>query len=252
MSTSEKLKKLTRQLYPSGRAFTVKKGGTSDRLENALLESEKRAYDDALSILYSILPDNANFTVEDAEKWEHRLGMISNPSVSLSDRMLAIKRKMNHPGDIPARQSWDYLEQSLQAAGFDVYVYDNASATSIFTVLQPSSNTAAQGQQNQGSINQGTVVTAYSSLFSYAVQGMHQGSVNQGGFTYNNKIVNNIDETKDAQFNDGGVWSNVFYIGGPTLGDFANVPTARKDEFRQLILRLKPTQLVGYLLINYV
>ena len=32
------------------------------------------------SILNSILPDNDNFDIDDAERWEERLGMISNSS----------------------------------------------------------------------------------------------------------------------------------------------------------------------------
>jgi len=32
----------------------------------------------------------------------------------------------------------------------------------------------------------------------------------------------------------------------------ADIPSVRKDEFRQLILKIKPAQTVGYLFINYV
>jgi len=227
--------------------------GTFDKLHSAMAESESDAYSAAESILDSILPDNDNFTVDDAEDWERRLGMITNPLVSLDDRKAAIIRKMNHPGDIPARQSWDFLEQSLQLAGFDVYVHENIPEQTIFGLLQPSSGTIQQGQGQQGQAQQGTVITANPGLFTPFQQGQaQQGQMNQGGYIYGNKVVNNIDESLDFYFNIGSNWRSVFWIGGPNLGDFANVDVNRKDEFRQTILRIKPVQSVGVLLINYI
>lgn len=248
----DKIRQLTRQLYPTGRAWQQPNGGTFDKLHAAMAESESKAYSDAESILDSILPDNNNFTVDDAEDWERRLGMITNSLVPLADRKAAIIRKMNHPGDIPARQSWDFLEQSLQLAGFDVYVHENIPEQTIFQVLQPA-NIANQGQQNQGTFNQGTVITANPGLFTQANQNtFNQGQQNQGGFIYTNKVANRISEPLDAFFDIGSNWRSVFYIGGPNLGDFANVDAARKDEFRQTILRIKPVQSIGVLLIDYV
>lgn len=253
MATKDKIRKLTRLLYPTGRAFNMPADGNFDKLHSALAESESDAYDDASSILFSILPDNANFTVDDAEDWERRLGMITNPLVSLQDRKDAIIRKMNHPGDIPARQSWDFLEQSLQLAGFDVYVHENIPAQTIFQLLQPASGTGQQGQGQQGQFQQGTVITANPGLFTLVQQGqIQQGQANQGAYIYTNKVANNIDETLDAFFNIGWNWKSVFWIGGPNIGDFANVDVNRKDEFRQTILRIKPAHSIAVLLINYI
>ena len=74
-----------------------------ENLMYALSLSENQAYNDALAIQNSILPDNAEFTADDATDWERRLGMIISPLVDLELRKLAIRRKMNHPGDIKAR-----------------------------------------------------------------------------------------------------------------------------------------------------
>lgn len=253
MATKDKIKQLTRLLYPTGRAFNMPDGSNFEKLHSALSESESDAFDNASSFLSSILPDNPDFTVEDAEDWERRLGMISNPLVSLQDRKDAIIRKMNHPGDIPARQSWDFLEQSLRLAGFNVWVHENIPEQSIFSLLQPLSGTAQQGTNQQGTFQQGTVITANPSLFTQIQQGMfQQGQVQQGGFVYTNKVVNNIKEIPDAFFNIGSNYRSTFWIGGQNLGEFADVDVNRKDEFRQLILRIKPVQSVGFLLINYI
>jgi uncharacterized protein YmfQ (DUF2313 family) len=252
----EKLLRLTKKLYPTGRAFRIPAGGEIEKFHLALAESEEQAFNDAVSILDSILPDNDNFSVEDAQQWEERLGMISNPLVSLSDRKLAIIRKMNHPGDIQARQSWDYLQNSLQAAGFDVYIYENIPELSIEQLfLNVSSGSGAVGQQGlgqQGDFQQGSPYSVYHGLFEVAQQGIgQQGDFQEGSYIYKNKVANYIDEDLDKMFNFGSNYRSTFYICDSVLGSFAEVDINRKEEFRQLILKIKPVQSIGILFINY-
>lgn len=250
-TTEEKYHRLDKQLYPTGRAFAIPEGGERDKARKGLLASEIRFYDEQMSILYDILPDNDNFTADMATIWEERLGLITNNAVSLADRKAAIIRKMNHPGDIPARQSWDYLEQSLQLAGFDVYVHDNTNGTSIFQVLQPYSQTGQQGDGQQGDFQQGTPLSAFSSLFQQVQQGsIQQGETQQGTFVFSDKIVNHIDWELD-QYVDISDWYRVFYIGGQDLGTFANIDANRREEFRQIVLKIKPVNTVAMLLLNY-
>jgi len=252
-NSTDKIKQLTRLLYPTGRAFNMPKGGAFEKLHAGLAESEGRAYDDASSILFSILPDNSNFTANDAEDWERRLGLISNASVSLADRKAAIIRKMNHPGDIPARQSWDYLQQSLQTAGFNVFVYENIPEQTVVQILSVYSGTGQQGDGQQGDFQQGDIYSAFPNLFFEIQQGLtQQGNFQQGAFDYTNKVVNNINAIPDQFFPISPNYRSVFFVGGDPLGTFANVPIERKDEFRQLILKIKPVQSVALLFVNYI
>ena len=178
--------------------------------------------------------DFSDFTSDDATDWERRLGMIVSPLVDLDLRKLAIKRKMNHPGDIKSRQHYLYIEGQLRAAGFDVYVYENRFpyGGSYYTR------------------------TLFDIIGGVGIDDLQHGDKQHGdsqhGGTYSNIIANYIDETLDSNF---AIPSNLrctFFIGGSPLGQFANVPIERKQEFRQLILKLKPAQMVGYLLINYI
>jgi len=242
-SNLDQLKALTRNLLPTGRANAIHKGGVKDKVYNALAVSQLQAYEDAKSILNVILPDNNNFTADDATRWEERLGLITNPLVSLTDRKLAIIRKMNHPGDIPARQSRDYLQDSLRLAGFDVYVYENTLDQNIEQVLSINNNVAQWGVKQFGNFNFGSIYNIYSSLFDVDGSGVYH---------YNQKVVNNIDPSLDTFFDIGTTNKSIFFIGGVTLGSFANVDTNRREEFRQLILKIKPVQTVGYLLVNYI
>lgn len=234
MSVLSRILKLTDQLYPSGRVFKLFKGSEFKLLHQGLALSEERAYNDALAILDAILPDNDNFTTDDASDWERRLGLITSEGVSLADRKTAILRKMNHPGTIPARQHFLYLEGQLQAAGFNVFVFENkfpdgggGIETRTPGVVSGTSGTLIQ----HGPVNHGSV---------------------QHGKSVFDKVVKSINPDIDKNFDVGSNLRSTFFIGDDPVGDFANVDSERESEFRELILKIKPTQSVGFLFINYI
>lgn len=241
MSIITKIKNLTKSLYPTGRVFRVSPGSVIDQLHNGLSLSEKQAFDDALAILDTILPDNDNFTAGDATDWERRLGLITNPAVPLADRKDAIIRKMNHPGELAARQHFLYIQTQVQLAGFsDVFLHEN-----IFDPY-PYGDPVTKTLFDVVSLG-GDAFLAEHGNFEHGE--LEHGQIGDDGVTL---IVNNIDEAKDAVFDIGANLRSTFFVGGEDIGTFATVDVERKDEFRQLLLRLKPTQTVGFLLINYI
>jgi hypothetical protein len=234
MIVLDKILKLTKQLYPRGRVFKLFKDSDFEKLHIGLGLSEERAYNDALAILDSILPDNDDFTIDDTRDWERRLGLITNEAVPLIDRNLAILRKMNHPGTIPARQHFLYLEGQLQAAGFNVFVFENkfpdgggGIETRTPGVVSGSSGTLVQ----HGPVNHGST---------------------QHGKSFFDKVVNSINPDIDKLFDVGSDLRSTFFIGDDPVGDFADVDAEREAEFRQLILKIKPAQTVGFMFINYI
>lgn len=230
MSIITQLSALRKQLLPTGRAFWVPSNGYMDKLFTALEASENRFYDDAVSILDSALPDNDNFTAQDATDWEVRLGLITNSSVPLADRKLAILRKMAHPGTIRARQNYLYLQGQLQDAGFDVYVHENIFPDYFY----------------------GTVpIDPQSLLAGVELADAELGDEELGGVTID-KIANSISRSDDATFALGPTFRSTFFIGGSIFPTYANVDAEREEEFRQLILRIKPVQTIGIPLINYI
>lgn len=233
-STEEKIIKLTRQLYPTGRAFRMEYDSYRFKLHRALAISEAEAFNTAAGILNSILPDNPFFTADDASDWEIRLSLPTNLSLSLDDRKAAILRKMQQPGINPAKSTAYYLETQLQAAGFNVYVYEN-----LYPVYP-----SGWDHYNPATLN--------SNIFTALQQGVaQQGQFQQGGFI-NQAVVNSIDNESDIGFDVGTSLRSTFFIGGPTLGSYANVPSLRETEFRQLILQIKRTHNIAYLFINYI
>lgn len=234
MSVLDKIKSLTDQLYPTGRAFRSI-AGVRRKVRDGLAASEARFYDDLILTLDSILADNSNFTADDATAWERRLGLITGDGVPLEDRKLAILRKYNHPGEIKAREHYLFLQKQLRDAGFDVYVHENrfAYGDGTYYTLSPRD------------IDPGFPLIYY----------QHSPFIQHGnlphGVTIGNKIVNHLSQSLDDQFDIGSSFRSSFFIGGPYLGQYAIVPEVRKMEFRQLILRVKPVQTVGFLFVVY-
>lgn len=235
--SSRKIRQLTQQLYPRGRAFKVSLNTYFDRLHKALAVSEFQAYNAAKLEMNSFLPDNSSFSEEDATAWELRLGIYSASGTSLANRKLAIIRKMNHPGVIRTRQTAKYLEYQLNQAGFAVKVYENKFWNgSIYITKTP--------EQVLGSLTAGS---------SYHGTSIRHATNKRHGATFNNKIVNHIDEDRDRTFVIAPNYRSTFFIAGTSsITTFVDIDVERKNEFRQLILQSKPLHMCGFLFVNYV
>lgn len=232
--TTDKILQLTKQLYPTGRAWKLPIGSFFESLHKGLGASEGRAWDDARSILDSLLPDNPNFTVTDAADWERRLGLATNPNNTLPARMAAILRKMQAPGPVTAKSSYLYLQQQLQLAGFNVSVFENLNPVygGGFTYYNPAAINPA--------------------ILSQAQHGFNRQHGNGQSAYFNNVVINSLDNNIDTQFNIGNSLACTFFISSSVLGTYAQVPIARQTEFRQLILNLKQVQNIAILYVTYV
>lgn len=248
-----KVRKLIAQLFPKGRAFRITKDSVKEKVVNAMSFGDDRFIQDVDSVLDHILPDNDNFTEDDAALWELRLGINSNPDTTLEDRKAAIIQKLNHPGNIIPRQGAGYIEDQLQLAGFNVYVHENIPAQTPEAVLEIPLELGEMGEYEMGEIEMGSALSYYPDLFIVSEMGeIEMGGAEMGGAIYSNMVVNYIEQEGDSMFLVGDNYKCCFFIGGEILGTFADVPESRKAEFRQLVLQLKPAQSVAILFINYV
>lgn len=253
MSTQDNIDELNRRLYPKGRVFKFPFGGVADRVNRALSISESESYDASIGFLNSILPDNPDFTAEDALEWERRLGLITNTSLTLEQRKAALIRKINHPGTIKPRQARAYIEGQLQAAGFNVFVYENIPEQDPVDVMASQLDGANYGGFNFGEENYGSATDI---AIGELITPLNYGGFNFGeaefGGNYNNKVMNYLEPSLDLLQSQGVNFRASFFIGGNPLGTFADVDASRETEFRQLILKLKPNHTVAFLFINYI
>lgn len=225
---TELMLNLVRQLYPTGRAFIIPEGGVWENLHKAINTSFLRLITDALLTIDANIPDNENFSLEDAKVWEYRLGLFENPPIPLQERMKAIRRKMAYPSNIIARQHPLFIQHQLQLAGFNVYIHENKFYE----------NGELVHKQPDEIIDLGFEPTQHGGGTQHGVQ---HGSA---GFEL---IANKIGA---ESYGVGNLWAT-FFIGGEQLGEMATVPEVRKREFRELVLKLKPAQTAAWLFIEY-
>jgi len=225
---------LASQLYPTGRAFSFKKQGVMDNTHLAFNRSFIRIIDDAQLTLDSTFPDNDNFSVEDCELWEYRFGIVSNNLLTLQQRKSAIYRRMSRGRNVPARQHKNYIQSQLQLAGFDVYLYENGFIEGGITVYK----------RPQDIIALLTNSVQHGGTSQHGIGFQHGGSSSQ--IIANSYKANELYSVSDAR-----LWATSF-IGGATLGTYATIPASREEEFRELVLKLKPAHLAFFTFVNYV
>jgi len=211
-------------------------GGYLWRLHRALNKSFERLWADAKSISYSMLPDNPFFTMDDAVAWYRRLGLYNSGSVSLTDMKAAIRQKLSFPVTPLNAQHYTYIEAQLQAAGFDVYVYENRFYVSSTWVTETPSEILGTDEGN-----------AYLNEFSLGDTDLNH----EWDFDNVTLIANYLEESKDAHFAIAPNYRSTFFVASATIDTFASAPLARKQEFRQLLMKLKQQTAIGFLFINY-
>jgi hypothetical protein len=163
--------------------------------------------------------------VEDATDWERRLGMITVDTTALADRKAAILTKMAYPGVNAAKQHRSALEGKLQAAGFDLYVFENVP------------------EQDPSSLNAAIQSDLYLGEFD-----LNDYCLNK---YLNHLVVNSADNLQDILFDLGINFRCCFFVSGTPAGTMASVPASRETELRQLILKWKPVQTVAILYVTY-
>lgn len=233
-SVANIMSKLASQLYPTGRAFYMPKGGIADKTHIAFNRGLIRIVDDANSTIDSCFPDNANFTIDDCTLWEYRLGITTDLSSTLLNRKLAIYRRMGRGRNVLARQHKNYLEYQLQTAGFEVYVFENGFIEGGVKVYKSPEQ----------------VIRLHLPAVQHGGDSQHGIGLQHGGG--NSQIIANSykpDESYSVASDK--LWAT-FFIGGEVLGSMATIPQNREEEFRELVLKLKPAHLVAFTFISYI
>jgi hypothetical protein len=221
MINNQDILKLKKQLLPKGRAFNVPIGGYFEKLLLGLGGKESEAYNQAIGLLNSIIPDNIFFSTEDAAYWERTLSISSSLDDSITNRMAAIYRKMTFPGNTKGRQHKYYLQGQLRAANFPVTIYE-------FNDIK------------------NRITNEYHSLDT-----VHSVGTRHGGMEipfYTGVIANFLDPTNETPIEITlANLKNVFWIAGNTFDDYVNIPLSRIEEFRNIVLTIKPLHTVAFL-----
>lgn len=138
-------------------------------------------------------------------------------------------------------QSPKYIQDVVQANGFDVYIHDWwAPGTN-----NPRDPNAFIPDNSQQLVNKRSYPAPFQVVYggggSFGESAVYYGAI--GG----TQIINNLKPIPT----DPAKWRFFVYFGGETFGDYADVPAERRDEFEALLLKLCPTQLWIGTRINY-
>lgn len=170
-------------------------------------------------------------------------------------------------------QGKDYLQAQLQSAGFDVQVHENIPAVDPDTflsnvfVMQANGANAYAGRSDAFAGRTGGELLVNGPILTniplyIAVAGYYRCVCDNVAAEcgYFEKIIG-YDKIYSIT-NDSDYWPYFFFIGGDATRDpvtheltdiqNANVPYNRQDEFKRLILKIKPAQSWCGLLISYV
>lgn len=224
MYSVDDIVKSKKQLLPTGRAFYAKNGGNFDKLLRGLAAEEAEAVNKSIGLLNSIIPDNEYFTEEDCAAWENTLSISASLLDSIENRKAAIYRKMQFPSNTKGRQHKNYLEGQLRAANFDVRIYEYSDIKNNFS----------------------------STVHSQDVD--HSFTTVHGGWeipSYTGIIANFLDETLETPVPPTiENLKNIFWIAGASFGQYANIPPYRIEEFRNIVLTIKPLHTVAFLRVT--
>lgn len=215
--TETDILELKKSLLPTGRAFKVPNEGNFEKLLLSKSTEELTTINAALSILESIIPDNDNFTDEDATIWENRIGVIKGADLQL--RKKAILAKMAFPGTIKNRQNKKYLEYRLQQAGFNCEVWE----------IQD--------------VGLGEVICLRNGLDLSDETELNGSDVSE----YIGFIANRLYQNEEAEVSFSALLKPTsFYITGSNQG-FFSINENSEMEFRRLVMSIKPLHTVALL-----
>lgn len=178
-------------------------------------------------------------TTRQLSLWEDQFGL---PAAVLTDaeRRARITAAWLATGG----QSPRYIQDVLQAAGFAVYVHE---------WWEPGTNPPVARNPNDV-ITQGAANTPF--LMSDGGGDAQDGdAVAQDGATLSLTgylLVNKIPGVSYAVPTNPQHYPYIFYVGGETFPDVANVPESRRDEFENLLLKISPTEQWIGVLVGYV
>lgn len=264
MSFNRKYFNLFKYLLPKSNAFSIfiQKKLTQFFEGLTALPDDFRKYID--EIFLDIFPS----TTRSIELWENEYGII-NPSSDDIIRRNTISQKWKDKGG----QGKDYIQSVLRDAGFDVYVHENNPPVDPanflvgdFAMVAGGDNAYAgrddayAGRTTNGEllVNGFISVTTDQRLFLANAGNAYAGNQNSVAGYFTNFLVENKTYILPT---DPLLFPFVFFIGGLATRNINNeletiataeIPAEREQEFKRIILTIKPAQSWVGLIVEFL
>lgn len=220
------LKKIANTLYPTGSAFSVKKGSSRESLHNSIDYTLNGYFNVKDSFLNGLYPDNENITEQEVEFLSYIYGLDYPSGLDFQQKKELLLEKINNSKATNHKQSAIYIEKILNDYGFDVMVTENLNwdiPSDLMTVKQ--------------------VQHGFNIQHGFGIQmGMESLPV----------IANSQNPNEPYFYHSNNSWATFFITGKNGLDE--DIPVSNEDivYFRQLVLRLKPAHVVAILKTSYI
>lgn len=258
-----------RHLLPKSRGFNLKANKTIYDFFNALTVIP----DDYKAHIDQVFLDWFPYTTREIDLWEKQFGLATTNTNETFRRA-----RLDATWKALGGQSPRYIQDTLQNAGFDVYVHEWWDPLDLAPCPTP--------RDPNLYIKDGTTPTVYQMLDNQDTaqdndpEAMDGFGIGPQGYLLVNKTE--ILAASQFEFVDGGqcaqdgeeiaqdgdlgnfyeqqqfeipsdplLWQSFAYIGGPTFPEIATVDTNRREEFETLVLKVCPNQLWLGMLITY-
>jgi hypothetical protein len=246
---------IARRLLPNARAWNVTVQKQLRQFVGAfdVLEVGARAFFD------SVHTDLWPATTRQLDAWEAQFGLI-RLGLSEADRRTRLEATWAAVGG----QSPGYIQDTLQAAGFDVYVHEwwvpgTEPATGDFNLpMATPRNPLTYLQQTYPGLSVGVQCDAlppatggYSNYPRVAQCGEPWAESGNQTDPPGYPLVNKVPDIVRSVPTEQAFWPFFLYIGGEVFGTLAQVDTIRRDEFETLCLKICPAHLWLAMLVEY-
>jgi hypothetical protein len=221
-----------RHLLPNGRAWRA----TIDKPLRRFLEGLGNSLQSFRVNFDAVAEDLYPATTRILTEYEEQFGLY--PSyLSTQERRDRIDAAWKARGG----QSPRYLQDTLRAAGFNVFVHDwwetgTTTARNPFEVLSDSTTALGFNVVSDGTI-----------AFTNNPNAITGGAGGPNGYLLVN-LPTNTDYLIPVSST---LWPYIIYVGGEVWGDRASIPSARRDEFETLCLKICPLQLWIGVIVEY-
>ena len=222
--------KTMKSLAPKGLAYLLFKLTQHVELMTALSKEPERIETFFDLVQQSGVPDG-NLPEDSLDDWETFLALSKNDSLSVAERNERITAKYSSQGG----QGPDYIQDTMQAAGFDVYVVENFPS-----VIDPHTLT--------GVYIPGPLVYEANRIYN-----ARYGNDTYGGTTYGAFLGTTIDPVDVPIPVAPTLYRYIWFLTGPLgINDFVNIPIARQQDFLNQILQIKPGHTPVLAQVNFV
>lgn len=266
--------KTLQHLLPDGRAFS----STVAKRMRSFFVGASVFGDDVKGALDNVYDEVSPATTESLTEWEGQFGL-SRTVMNESDRRARLDAAWKAQGG----QDPSYIQTTLQAAGFDVYVHEwwvpgtepaigshsAATARNPFTYLRATSETTgnvvscgdtlaicgedfAQCGNSLDPAGYPLVnIIPYSTPVELVFCGEEVAMCGETDALCGNSITYGVKRKEYSLPTDPDTWHYFLYIGGETFGTTASIDAARRDEFEALCLKICPLQLWIGVIVTY-